>query len=136
MLKTELSQIQIFPVNNNLIKVFVKKHNFFSGWINMENETFYSVPRSDKNLFYLLDRKWKQGCLGLNSELLSLSTYRIVKIKFNDTILKCSRAKWLREGIKSPFCDERVDLQICLPLPLITLDEPEYFPTDLFEEVA
>ena len=84
--------------------------------------TFRVVPRSRKNLFKMFNG------LGLNEELLLILKeidIKYIEIPFCGEILETTIDKWLREGIRSPFCSDRVDQQIVLRLDKITLDETD-----------
>lgn len=118
MKMNNLSQIKLVPITPSLLRVYIRQNEFCCGDIDLEEKIFYSVPRTNKNLFFLFDKK--EGSLGLNIELLLLSTYETIKIKFNNKILTCDRLKWLNAGTKSPYCNERVDAQILLPIGMIT----------------
>ena len=68
--------------------------------------------------------------LGLNEEILfMLRDLRIkyIEVPFNDSILKTTTEKWLQQGIRSRYADDRVDRQLILSLPKINLDESKPF---------
>ncbi len=131
------SQISMQELTPNLLGVIVRQNNFPAGEIDTVNRTFYSAPRSTKNLF----RLFGESGLGINEEILLLDLFDIIKIKFNDSILTTTRRKWLAKGIVSPYCDSTVDKQVILKLSDINLMDPDkYEPEEnrqqeLFDEV-
>jgi hypothetical protein len=102
----------------------------------LNQRIFYSIPRSNKNLFHLFHGA--EGGLGLNEELLLKTDFDIIKIKFCDKVLTTSRLKWLNCGIISPYCNQIVDKQFILKLNEINLNDvvkyqPSEIQTNLFE---
>jgi len=96
--------------------------DFKCGTIIPRESTFQVVPRSRKNIFKMFNG------LGINEELLLILTeidIKYIEVPFCGKILETTTDKWLREGIKSPFCSDRVDEQIVLRLEKINLDEAE-----------
>lgn len=133
----EFSQIRIMPIDDDTLRIFVKIHNHLAGDIILTEKTFYSVPRTYKNVFHLFG----EPALCYNQELLNLDLYSIIKIKFNDQILTVPRLKFLREGIRSPFSSEVVDSQLALPLKKINTEGAEKYELadkqiELFEEAV
>lgn len=64
--------------------------------------------------------------LGINEELLLILKeldIKYIEILFCGEILETTTDKWLREGIRSPFCSSEVDQQIILPINRITLED-------------
>lgn len=120
---SEFSQVTFQNNSSNLLRIIVKQHNFFAGQIDLTKRIFYHVPRSNKNLFHLFGHPG----LGINEEILLRNNFDIIKVKFNDEILTCPRRKWLQLGIKSPFCNASVDLQIILKLSEINMDVAEKY---------
>lgn len=128
---TMLSQIRLQYLLPTLLRVTVKQNNFIAGEIDTSGRVFYSIPRSAKNLFLLFG---KPG-LGLDSDLLHLDSFDLIKIRYNESILTTSRFKWLSKGIVSPYCDQRVDKQIILKLSDINfIDADEYEPAEIRQE--
>ncbi len=134
-----LSQIKLVQITPSLLRVIIKINNWVAGEIDLDKKVFYSTPKTSKNLFFLFDKS--EGSIGLNLELLMLSTYDTVKIRYNEKILTCSRMKFLKKGIRSPYCNEKVDAQKCLPLDQINCDENDGIDfiekpqPNLFEEI-
>ena len=94
--------------------------NFKWGEIISEKSLFRVVPRTQKNVFKIFNG------LGLNEEILfMLRDLRIkfVEVAFNGSILSTTVEKWIREGIRSRYADDRVDRQLILPLTKLNLDE-------------
>ena len=90
------------------------------GEIIPEKSTFRVVPRTQKNVFKMFNG------LGLNEEILfMLRDLRIkfIEVPFNGSTLSTTVEKWIREGIRSRYADDRVDRQLILSLPKINLDE-------------
>lgn len=114
-----LFQIRLEWCAPNKYKIFVRQHNFYAGILDTEKRVFYHVPRSSKNLFHLFGKP----SLGINSEILNLTEYETIKIRFEDRLLETSKAKWIKQGIVSPFCNETVDKQIILAIDQINFDE-------------
>ena len=119
------SQIRLHNITPNLLRVFVKQNNFIAGEIDLIERTFYSVPRSAKNLFHLYHGD--EGGLGINEEILHLDSFDKLKIKFNDIFLITTRRKWLGKGVVSSYCNSLVDKQIILALNQINLDDTEKY---------
>ncbi len=69
--------------------------------------------------------------LGLNEELLTQYKFKYIIVPFNTSQLKTTRLKWIRDGIKSPFCNGAVDSQIILALHKINLVD---LPDDLINQ--
>ena len=123
------------------IKVYVRQNNHHSGTIDLIKKEFISVQRSPKNLFKL----FKSPALGLNIELLELILPRFgiekIKIIYLGKVLETTCSKWKKLGIRSPYCDDRVDSQILLGLDLINMIDAEKYAIkteepSLFEEVT
>ena len=117
------SQIRIVRENSSILKIFVKQHNFLAGQLDTSRRTFYHVPRSHKNLFHL----FKKDGLGMNQEILLREDFDLIRVKFCDQLLTTHRKKWLNQGVKSPFCNSLVDLQIILPLSEINMNNTEIY---------
>jgi len=135
-MKEQFSQIYTKAIGSNIMQIYVKQNNFLAGEIDLSERIFYSIPRSNKNLFHLFHGA--EGGLGINEELLLRSDFDLMKIKFCDQILTTSRLKWLNCGIVSPYCNQIVDKQIILKLSEINLNdaeqyEPKEIQTNLFE---
>lgn len=133
------SQIYTKEISSNIMQIFVKQNNFLAGEIYRAERIFYSVPRSNKNLFHLFHGT--EGGLGINEEILLRTDFDLMKVKFCDKILTTTRLKWLNNGIVSPYCNQIVDKQIILKLSDINLDDAEmYQPSEkqisLFEVVV
>ncbi len=97
-------------------------NSFKWGTIIPNESTFQTVKRSRKNIFRVFNG------LGINEELLLILKeldIKYIEVPFCDRILETTTDKWLREGIKSPFCSDRVDQQLVLRLDKITLDESD-----------
>ncbi len=96
--------------------------NFCWGEIIPSESTFRVVPRSRKNIFKMFNG------LGLNEELLFLLReldIKYIEVSFCGELLKTTTNKWLSKGIPSPYCSDKVDQQLILPLDKINLyDEP------------
>ena len=95
-------------------------NSFKWGTIIPSESTFQVVPRSRKNIFKMFDG------LGLNEELLFLLKeldIKFIEVPFCGEILETTTDKWLTKGIPSPYCSDRVDQQLILPLDKINLDE-------------
>ena len=100
-------------------------NSFKWGTITPSDSTFRTVKRTRKNVFRVFDG------LGLNEQLLIILKeldIKFIEVPFCGKILKTTTDKWLREGIRSPFCSHRVDQQIVLRLDKITLDETDTPP--------
>ncbi|MBA4405700.1 hypothetical protein C0389_00330 [bacterium] len=135
----DFSQIYTKELGSNIMQIFVKQNNFLAGEVDKSEGIFYSIPRSNKNLFHLFHGA--EGGLGINEEILLRPDFDLMKIKFCDKILTTSRLKWLNRGIVSPYCNQIVDKQIILKLSEINLDDVEkYQPSkvqiNLFEVEA
>ena len=94
--------------------------SFEWGEILQNQSIFRVVPRSRKNIFKMFDG------LGLNEELLFLLKeldIKFIEVPFCGEILETTTDKWLTKGIPSPYCSDRVDQQLILPLDKINLDE-------------
>lgn len=127
-LNPRLHQVSVKPVSEEKLRINIKQNSFVAGFINLPERTFYSIPRTSKNLFRLFG-----GGLGLNSELLNivLPTFNISRIiiPYEDTRLETTVDKWRRLGVASPFGNARVDKQIILSLDLINMkDTDKYTP--------
>ncbi|MBK6913008.1 MAG: hypothetical protein IPH11_04830 [Ignavibacteriales bacterium] len=105
-------------LRNGRIAIYTKVNNFKCGELDLNDSTFYCAHRSSKNIM----RMFNNG-LGINEQILSLYNFTFIVIPFNDSVLKTSRIKWLKEGILSPFYNTSVDRQIILPLNKINLQE-------------
>jgi len=95
-------------------------NSFKWGEIIPSESTFQVVPRSRKNIFKMFNG------LGINEELLLILKeldIKYIEILFCGEILETTTDKWLREGIRSPFCSSEVDQQIILPINRITLED-------------
>ncbi len=95
-------------------------NTFKWGTIIPSESTFQVVPRSRKNIFKIFNG------LGINEELLLILQeldIKFIVIPFCGENLETTTNKWLREGIRSPFCSDRVDQQLVLRLDKITLDK-------------
>ena len=135
----EFSQIHIEEVVPGLLRIHIKQNQFIAGEVLTGKRIFYSAPRSIKNLMFLYHGS--EGGLGLNEEILSLSSFDTIKIKYNDRILKTTRRKWLAKGVLSRYCDATVDKQVVLKISEINMQGAEHFEpvenqVNLFEEVA
>lgn len=138
-MKAPLSQIYTKELGLNIVQIFVKQNNFLAGEVDKSEGVFYSIPRSNKNIFRLFHGA--EGGLGLNEEILLRTDFDMLKVKFCDKILTTSRLKWLNCGIVSPYCNHIVDKQIILKLSEINLKDIEkYKPSikqiNLFEVAA
>ena len=103
--------------------VYWKFHKL--GTIYPSESMFHSVPRSRKNIFKMFNG------LGLNEELLFLLReldIKYIEVPFCGKVLETTTDKWLSKGISSPYCSDRVDQQLILPLDKINLDEAEHTP--------
>ena len=101
---------------------FAYWNSFKWGTIIPSESTFQVVPRSRKNIFKMFNG------LGLNEELLFLLReldIKYVEIPFCGKILETTTNKWLTKGIPSPYCSDKLDQQLILPLDKINLDEAE-----------
>lgn len=128
-MKEQFSQIYTKELGSNIMQIFVKQNNFLAGEVDKTERTFYSIPRSNKNLFHLFHGA--EGGLGLNEEILFMKNFDVIKVKFCDKILTTSRLKWLCCGIVSPYCNQIVDKQIILKLSEINLNDVEkYQPSE------
>ena len=126
------SQIRLHQLSPNLLRVIVRQNNFIAGEIDLIERILYSIPRSTKNLFHLFHGD--QGGLGLNEELLMLDSFDIIKVKFNDSILKTSRRKWLTLGIVSPYTNSTVDKQVIMKLSEINFNDVGKYEPVLFKQ--
>ena len=116
---TALSQISLQNLSDSLIRIIIRQNHFIAGDLDTIERIFYSIPRSEKNLFYLFG----EPGLGINEEILLLDSYHTIKVKYNDSILTTTRRKWLNKGITSPYCNSTVDKQIILALNEINLTD-------------
>ena len=116
---TALSQISLQNLSDSLIRIIIRQNHFIAGDLDTIERIFYSIPRSEKNLFYLFG----EPGLGINEEILLLDSYRTIRVKYNDSILTTTRRKWLNKGITSPYCNSTVDKQIILALNEINLTD-------------
>ena len=85
-----------------------------------EKSTFRVVPRTNKNIFNLFNG------LGMNEEILFMLRdlhIKFIEVPFNNSILSATVEKWIKEGIRSRYADDRVDRQIILPIAKINLEE-------------
>ena len=99
---------------------FAYWNSFKWGTIIPSESTFQVVPRSRKNIFKMFNG------LGLNEELLFLLKeldIKYIEVPFCGEILETTTNKWLNKGIPSPYCSDRVDQQLILPLEKVNLDE-------------
>ncbi len=138
MKENSLSQIRLQLIAPNLQRIIVKQNSWTAGEIDLTERIFYSIPRSHKNLFYLFHGD--EGGIGINQQILMMSSYDLIKIKFCDKVLTTFRLKWINKGIVSPYCNQSVDKQIILKLSDINMDDAEKFnhaqiQQGLFEEV-
>lgn len=124
-MKEPLSQIYTKELGANIVQIYVKQNNFLAGEVDKVERMFYSVPRSNKNLFHLFHGA--EGGLGMNEEILLRTDFELMKIKFCDKILTTTRMKWLQCGVVSPYCNQIVDKQIILRLSEINLDDVEKY---------
>jgi len=140
MKESPFSQIRLVELSEGIIKVFVKIQNFHTGDIHLHDfdgrGVFYSVPRTFKNVFHLFGKP----ALCYNIELLNLNLYSIMKIKYDNQFLSVPRLKFMNEGIRSPFSNERVDSQLALFIEKINMNDSEkylfrYAQQELFAEV-
>lgn len=93
---------------------------FKMGTVFPSESTFQLVPRSKKNIFQIFNG------LGLNEELLiNLIEMEIkyIEVPFCGEMLKTTTKKWLQQGIRSRYSNEKVDRQIILRLSDINLSE-------------
>lgn len=125
-LNSSLQQVSVKPVSAEKLRINIKQNSFVAGFINLPEKTFYSIPRTSKNLFRLFG-----GGLGLNSELLNivLPTFNInrIIIPYEDTRLETTVDKWRRLGIVSPYGNSRVDKQIILSLDEINMKDTDKY---------
>ena len=92
------------------------------GTILSSESMFQSVTRSRKNIFKMFNG------LGLNEELLFLLReldIKFIEVPYCGEILETTTINWLSKGIPSPYCSDKVDQQLILPLDKINLDEAE-----------
>jgi len=97
-------------------------NSFKWGTIIPSESTFLVVPRSRKNIFKMFNG------LGINEELLLILqelSIKNIEVPFCGENLETTTNKWLSKGIASPYCSEKVDKQIILPIKKINLDEAE-----------
>jgi hypothetical protein len=95
---------------------------FKLGTIFPSESTFQSVSRSKKNIFRVFNG------LGLNEEVLIILNeigIKYIEIPFCGEILKTTTKKWLKQGIRSPYSNEKVDRQVILRLSDINLSESD-----------
>lgn len=100
-------------------------NNFKLGTIIPNESTFRVVPRSRKNIFKMFNG------LGINEELLLILKeldIKFIEVPFCNEVLETTTDKWLREGVRSPYCSDKVDQQLILRLDKITLDQAEHSP--------
>ena len=96
--------------------------NFKWGTIIPSELTFQVVPRSRKNIFKMFNG------LGINEELLFLLReldIKYIEVPFCGNVLETTTDKWIGKGIPSPYCSDKVDQQLILPLDKINLDETQ-----------
>ncbi len=127
---SELTQIKLVQLTPSLLRVIVKQNNFVAGEIS--NNTFYSQPRSKKNLMYLYSGS--EGGLGINEEILHLESFDIIKVKYLDVILTTTHRKWRAKGVTSRYCDATVDKQIILRLSDINMNDTEQYESTEVQE--
>lgn len=130
-----LSQIYEKHLSGVRIALYVKQNNFKAGELNTSTSTFTSVRRTSKNIMKMF------SALGINEEILTQYNFEFIIVPFNGSFLRTYRAKWLLEGVRSPFCNEAVDSQILLPISQINMEgwqdtKPEAKQLLLFSEVA
>lgn len=135
----KFSQIRGEFIDDDLERIIVNQNSWTAGELDHSKRTFYSVPRSAKNLFHLFHGA--EGGLGINEEILLRPDFEKIKVKFNDKILITTRLKWLNLGIVSPYCNQAVDKQIILRLSQINTDEvdkyePAEIQENMFEKVS
>jgi len=97
-------------------------NSFKWGTIYPSESTFRVVARSRKNIFKMFNG------LGINEELLLILKeldIKFIEVPFCGKILKTTTDKYLKEGVRSPFCNERVDQQLVLNIDRINTDEKE-----------
>lgn len=95
-------------------------NSFRWGTVIFSESTFQLVHRSKKNLFRVFNG------LGINEELLiNLIEMGIkyIEVPYCEEMLKTTTKKWLQNGIKSPYSNEKIDRQIILRLNDINLSE-------------
>jgi len=120
------SQIYEKKLYNGRIAIYTQINNFKCGELDPAASTFYCVHRTSKNIMRMFNG------LGLNEELLTQYKFKYIIVPFNTSQLKTTRLKWIRDGIKSPFCKDSVDSQIILSLQKINLfDVPDDETTQL-----
>lgn len=123
------SQLTEKHLYNGRIAIYTKINNFKCGELDLKTSAFYSVHRTSKNVM-------RMYCgLGLNEELLTRYRFKYIIVPYNSSQFKTTRLKWIRDGIKSPFCNDSVDSQIILPLSKINLidtDENDSSQLSLF----
>lgn len=110
-----LSQLIEKKLYNGRIAIYIRINNFKCGELDPIASTFYCAHRSSKNLMRMFNG------LGLNEELLTQYKFKYIIVPFNTSQLKTTRLKWIRDGVKSPFCNADVDSQIILSLHKINL---------------
>lgn len=114
-MKTPLYSKQI---SKTRMAVFTEVNNFRLGEIDLITKTFHSVKRGPKNIFHL----YGEG-LGLDATLLAEYNFQYIEIPFNGSILKTTKAKWIRKGIHSPYSSGRVNSQVIMRLSDINMDD-------------
>lgn len=136
---TGLQQCQVYQLSPYEYEIRIRQHNFFAGIINAQDETFYSVKRTAKNVFRMFNG------LGINGEILAiiLPHFEIEKVavQYEDELFVTTAENWLKNGIKSPFCNSQVDRQIILNFELMNMKNVKLkkkercVQTSMFEEV-
>src|SRR3972149_1439370 len=129
------SQIYEKHLPNRKIAIFTKVNNYKCGELDPQTSTFTSNRRTYKNVMKMFN------ALGLNEEILTQYDFEFIVIPFNGNNLITYREKWLREGIKSPWCNDSVDSQILLPIEKINMEgyqekKAVYEELTLFSEVS
>jgi hypothetical protein len=97
-------------------------HSFKWGTIISDESKFQVVRRTKKNVFKMFNG------LGINEDLLHYlkrKDIKYIEVPFCGEILKTTTDKWLNEGIRSPYCSERVDRQIIIPLDKLKNDDEQ-----------
>jgi len=110
-------QIYQKPISSNRIAIYSRVNDFKLGEIDYSTQTFYSHKRSYKNVFRLFNG------LGIAADLFQLD-FKYIEIPFCGETLKCTKKRWLKLGILSPF-HEGTDEQIILKIKDIRMDESE-----------
>ena len=97
-------------------------NSFKWGIVVPEESKFLVVRRTQKNVFKMFNG------LGINEELLHYlrrKNVKYIEVPFCGEILRTTTEKWLKDGIRSPYCNERVDRQIIMPLEKLKNDEEQ-----------